>query len=418
MKFRNVLIALLVTVASLQSAETPSIGEFAFMIQWERRYTGNTPSQESARQTEILKHIVNLIPNYGKHETLEPAIALFLSDHFKEELYIVNSKNTLFFGKSKDEVFYIQDSQGKMAYVVKAFRDPETLGSNFMPEFSGLTLLHEKHMANLKGVDAIGIGKCQVGSLAYGLTLVSVAPGKLVQQYINEIGLAQGPARRQAILKAARMFYVMGKAFTQLHKVTGHRAKIAFPEELQQKMRQKLDALDAPEVAAKLAGKIDRNALKRYVEKVIEEAAKVRMTPCYQHGDPHWKNVFYDEENELVTLIDTAKLHRTVDIEGNPLADGAYDVVRIQESLVRNSLRLMTAAEVQILIDALHEGYRSHKGVAEPAHIHFHIIYSKVSRLSNYADYDHISDPIDSERSRLTFEHSLKALQEKLQNES
>lgn len=415
MKFQNVLIVLLLATASLQSTEAPTISEFAFMIRWERRYPANNPIEESLRQTELLKHIVNLIPHYGKHEALEPAIALLLRDYFQEEFQIVNAKSTPFFGKSKDEVFYIQDNQGKTLYVVKAFLDPETLGSNFMPEFSGIALLKEKNMANLKGVEALALGKCHAGAIPYGLLLEVVAPGKLVHQYITAISLAQEPARSEAIQKAARMFYVIGQAFTQLHRE--HSEKVPFPEELKLKMRQKLDALDAPEVAAKLAERIDRQALNRYVEKVIEAASQERMTPCFQHGDPHWKNVFYDPEQELVTLIDTAKLHRTVDIEGNPLADGAYDLVRIQESLVRNSLRLMTAAEVQILIDALHEGYQSHEGVANPAHIYFHIIYSKISRLSNYADYDRIADPIDSERSRLTFEHSLEFILQELQKE-
>lgn len=406
---KNVLIALLLATASLPSSEAPSISDFAFMVRWERRSTTNSSVEESKRQSELLKQIVALILDYGPHEKLESAIALFLRAYFQEEFQIINAKSTPFFGKSKDEVFYILDDHERTAYVVKAFLHPETMASNFMPEFSGIALLNEKKMANLRGVEALGIGRCRAGGTPYGLLLEHVAPGKLVHQYILEIGLAQEPARSLLIKKASRMFYVIGQAFAQLHR--GYSEKISFPEELKQKLRLKLEALDVPEVASKLAGKIDRQALDLYVEKVIEDALREPMTPCLQHGDAHWKNVFYEEKKELVTLIDTAKLHRTVDIEGNPLADGGYDLVRIQESLVRNSLRLMTYDEVQILIDALHDGYRSHQGVAHPAHIHFHIVYSKISRLSNYANYDNISDPIDSERSRLTFEHSLQVLQ-------
>ncbi|MCE5317928.1 MAG: aminoglycoside phosphotransferase family protein [Parachlamydia sp.] len=411
MKFQNYLIALLLAAASLQSTESPTIAEFAFMIRWERPYTGNSPPEEAARQSWLLKHIVNLIPDYGKHETLEPAITFFLREHFAEDYRIVNARSTPLFGKSKDDVFYIQDVQGTTLYVVKAFRNPETLGSMFLPELSAMTLLQDLKLTKLKGVKPLRIGKCQAGALPYGLLLESLAPGKLVYQYILEIGLAQEPARSLAIQKVARMFHVIGQAFAQLHKKHAELSE-PFPEDLKQKMRQKLAALDSPEVQAKLEGKIDQQALSRYAEKVIDEAAQVPMVPCFQHGDPHWKNVFYDEEKELVTLIDVGKLHRSVDIEGKPLSDGTYDLVRVQESLVRNSLRLLTAAEVQKLIDALHKGYRSQGGIAQPAHIHFHTIYSKISRLSSYADYDRIEDPIESTRNRLTFENSLQALQE------
>ncbi len=354
----------------------------------------------------ILEEAVSQIFDYGEQERLENAIEQLLKKELAlENFSLINSKETDFFGKSKDEVFFVRDLQtGALQYVVKAFQNPETFSGRLLPELSAMALLQELPQETFKPVIPLAVGQSRWNSINYGLLVQSVAPGVRIDQYVLDHDLKE----------AIHMFRIIGKNFAALH--AGDPSLVAtLSEEVQGKLRKHYEALLNPEILPLVEDKLDFSKLKKEVERVLEEVASLSFVRSYQHESAHVRNIFFDEETDQVTFIDVAKMHPSIDSEGNPLLDPVCDLVRLQESLNHQMVGILTQDEMDQLILALYDGYREAGGILDERLKHFYTLSSKLSRIKSNAKYEQREDPADKEKRRLTFESSLSYVQQLLE---
>jgi hypothetical protein len=388
------------------AAASPAIDRLTEQAKALRIQTTLPQQEEIARQTALLANAMSQLIDYGEQEKLETAVELLLKNEMDlDNFTIINSKDTDFFGKSKDEVFFVKSQDGSLRYVVKAFRNPETRAGRLLPELSAMALLRELPEGTFLPVSPLAVGKCRSNETNYGLLVESVAPGKRIDQYTLE----------EKLEKVAHMFQVIGGHFAKLHRAD-QPLQGTFPEEERLQLLKKYEALLNPKTLAQLEGKLDLNALKKEVDRVLNEVDSLTLVRSFQHESAHVRNLFFDEERDQVIFIDVAKMHLSIDFEGNPLSDNACDLVRLQESLSHQMVGTLTEKQIKNFVQALYDGYEAYGGHADRRLINFYTLTSKLSRLKSSGKFDEIQDPIEKEKHRLTFENNLKFLQELLQN--
>ncbi len=365
--------------------------------------------QERERQTLIREQILHALPDAGSHETLEKAVAAFVENGLSNQYRIVNSKSTELHGNSDDEVFFLFDPEGALRYVVKAFLHFERPDSSFLPELSGNALIRNLELDSIEVPALLALGKYR----SYGLLLESAVSGERLDQSIYALGAAEGDARHQKLEEAVHTFKAVGEAFAKLHQ-TDDSQQERFPKKWLLKVENDLKQLDTPALAEKLKEKIDIEALKSFVHPILEETAGVSFSPSYQFGSAHLKNIFYDRESGRVGLIDTGKLHSSVDLMGAPLADPAYDLIRIQEFLTRLSLNVLKKEEVQQLLEALFAGYQNVHPLPDERLLWFYTVHLALHKMITYSNYEEQSSREERENHFLIFQEYLNFLNEKL----
>lgn len=301
-------------------------------------------SDSKSDHPKILLQILDLIPHFGSFEKLEEALEGFVQQHLDAPYKIVNSKTTSFHGNSDDEVFFLYDPQGKMHYVVKAFLNPDQLESNFIPEFAGNGIIQAMQLPRLKSVCTLGLGRCDIDDKQYGLLLCTAAPGKRVDQFLTAI--QQNKAKLEEAIEA---FKAVGAAYAELHQPDDTRS-IPFPKKWADRLESNLRKLDDPIISEKLQGKVDIAKLQDYGRNLIQICEKIHIPPAYSHGSAHLKNIFYDPASGDVILIDTGKLHHSINREGLPCEDAAFDLMRIEENVVHSTLDKLEQEEVSALL--------------------------------------------------------------------
>jgi hypothetical protein len=262
---------------------------------------------------------------------MESGVAAFLKRALKRDpkaYRIVNSKDTPFFGKSKAQVYFIQNKCGVTRYVVKVFQHPTKVDNRFMLELSSMASILKRKLINADCVMPLAVGQFWSGDKQYGLLLETVARGQRGDQYILALR-----DRKAIVLRslrdsrqteqfdvARRMMQALGRALAEVHGI---------------------DAL-----------KWARGA------KAIEKAVGLSGRRIYKHGDAGVRNFFYDDETESLTLIDIGSMHESIGRRGEPLATKTKDLSRVKKSVEQLARRAKLAPEeVETLLTAFYEGY-------------------------------------------------------------
>ncbi len=384
-------------------------------INYARRYRIDTTlslCQEEERQKGVLEAVCANLVSY-ESDSLENGIRQFLQDTPSLEVLdfdIIDVHTTEFFGKSKDILFLIKDYSGQLCYVVKAFRKPQTLESRFLQEISAIDLMQQLKLPGVVPIEQYAFALCNENNNAWGLLLESVACGKRLDQYVYDVGREEigSDKRTENFEIAKRAFKRMGISFAHLHS-THASSLTSVPSSLLGKCDVKLAGVLSNEFIMKeLSKRITISDFLNYVEEVKNTTLSVTFYYTYVHGDAHLGNIFYDEAKDSCCFIDLAGMHRSIDIQGQPILHGTIDVVRFEDSLRFKANNLLTEEEVKALHISLYEGYEEAGGqIPDERLFCFYNMYVKIRRLVSKSGYVEEQDPRIQASDKLIFEDAL-----------
>lgn len=367
------------------------------------------------RRTRILDEACSVIPRYENQENLlETAIAFVQDSLWNElsdlELVITDVAETDLGGKcgghSGDSVFLVTKGR-KLLYVVKAFCDPRSIESRFLPEISALDFILQLKLPQVTPIRPLAFATCKIKNAEYGLLLETGASGKRLDQYLYDLrDKTLGYRKRQILLyKAQKGFTHMGESLAHLH-----RTKSAEPSRLSPSIIGKIE-----EKASKIANQqvivdaltagISMEDFQNYLEKVVADVKDMPIYLSFWHGDAHIENIVYDYKRDLFSFIDVANLYKSVDINGNPLVDGTLDLMRAEENMRRRSWGVLTKDEILSVLNAFYKGYKEVAGeLPDQRLLNFYKTDIKLGRLLQFARYDKSTDPLIKAEEKALFE--------------
>ncbi len=422
---RFALLILLPTISfSSEAALSPLFStasyrqeKFPEVIRFARAYRKDTTlpeDQEKLRQKAILEQAFGTLPKYDDEPSLENAVRRFV----KDELFlngnghtIIDASLTDIGGKSHDPVFFIKDEAGSLCYVVKAFQHPRDLSGKFLPEISALDLIAELALPGVAPVTPIAFALYRKDGEEWALLLETAAKGQRIDQFVYQAGALQ-PASKERLdfLNVChKAFRNLGEGFAKLHA-----RKSTLPNYLPQqdivKYDQKLfQILNSPFIQEELHKRIPIENFVRYIECIKREASHFPIYYSYWHGDAHLGNLFFNEQEEAIYLIDVARMHQSISIQGEPLLSGTMDLIRVDESLRRKAIGHLSEEELDKLLHTFYSAYEECSGerLEGPVFL-FDRTSKKLGRLIKYARYIHQTDPIKRSSDLAVFEATLE----------
>lgn len=387
MKLVSALLAAILAIFSIGSAA--DIAHFTRQAKQLRKSKSHHTRTEKRRLVRLHRDTIRQIPRY-REETMEASVAAMVRRALKSDAYtIVNSKETIFGGESKANVFFVYDKQGGMKYVVKAFPRPNYFDTGFLAELSGMALINERDLATVSTVFPIDIGICLHYKSEYGLLLETAAPGKRADQFIQEVmdTSQEDPKRKERLKMACHMCKAAGIGLSEFHGIDDQqRAALQRTGLLRAKLE--FDLLLTPDIKKTLKEQIDLDALGSYMRKQIRNVLKMDSGKYFRHGDAGPKNIFYDHKSKRIYLIDVARVHHFINRAGHPQARGIDDLYLLHLKIVELAQKGLTKEEQLLLSEALCSGYTAIPG-SDKAHVpsgHLYNVLAEISRCCALPD--------------------------------
>jgi Ser/Thr protein kinase RdoA (MazF antagonist) len=374
---------------------------------------------EDIREKNILMTMSDSLTHYESDSVLKN-VRQFLNDSLSLDLdnyEIINTMDTEFFGKSEAYVFLIKDSTDQLQYVVKTFPEPKTLDSRFMQEISAIDLVQQLQISNMVPIEQLAFAISSVGEKEWGLLLESVAKGKRLDEFVYDIAEQEigSDQRLEHFEIAKKAFKRVGANFAQLHAKKASTIT-SIPPTLIEKIRTKLITIqDNKFVVETLSKYMEVSDFVNYVEGVKNKALEVSLRYTYVHGDAHLGNIFYDPTTDTGTLIDLAGMHRSIDMQGEPILHATVDFVRFIDSLRFKSMNKLTDEEEKALKASFFAGYEEAGGtIPEENLFDFYNMYVKLRRLASKCGYIAEQDPRIQASDKLIFEDAVHYFEEQI----
>lgn len=313
---------------------------------------------EKIRQEQILLEAIDSLPNYDAQNSLEEALTQFLKDNGFVNPILIDAAETQFKGKTSDRVFFVEDQE----VVIKAFKNC----NRFLPEISGLNLISELKWTYVVPIQPLAVGKYR----DWAFLLETKAKGKRLDEFLTSPHLEKALTR-------------MAISLVELHQIKSK--TFLFPSAIINKYEEKLaKILDT--LSEELSKHLDLARFADYVRSVKDQAAPLSISYSYWHGDAHLGNMFYNDEEDRFYFIDVAKMHASIDLHGEPLQDGAYDLFRAEENFRRLTLGILSEEEFPYFLEVIEQTYLE-KQPLDPRLITFYKTYTKMGRLIEYSKY-------------------------------
>lgn len=403
----------------ISTLERPDINVTQTVISYAQEYRTDinlSAEDEEDRLNKILKKTSEILPRYVVNDDLKTEVKKFIVDTLSIEisdatdLIVIDTRTTEFFGKSQDTVFIVQDRNNDVRYIVKAFQNPCLLSGKFLPEISAINLIQELNLPGVVPILPIAFALCREKENEWGLLLESAAHGQRLDQYIFSVSSTKNHDERQQNMKKAQIgFNRMGETLGLLHS-TKASEKQQLHSSILQKYDEKLNkVLKENFIRAELSKYFSLSQLVDYVNKIKEKALQMPLSYTYIHGDPNLGNVFYDEQNDTISLIDLHSMHRSIDANSQPINDSTIDLVWVEDSIRKKAVNFLTDNEVNILIASFYSAYQEKGGIIpEEAHLNFYKTYIALWKLILGGHYIDQEDPIRRDFDKTTFEEGVE----------
>lgn len=380
--------------------------------------TSSCAEEELERLKSVLEQAYKSLASYDTHSSLEDAVHAFLSDALSVDVAdfsIINAVDTDLRGKSQDIVFLIKDQSDQLCYVIKAFRNPREFDSKFLPEISSLDLIKQLALPHVGAIESIAFARYKEGDKEWGLLLESAAKGKRMDQYILQLANQTEDQQQVSLEIVKNAFHRMGESFAGLHRIKSSTLN-SIPLSEFNKYDDKLTKLmKDPFITSELAKEFSLSDFTNYIEQIKNEVREVLVYYTYWHGDAHLGNLFYDEVQDDFYYIDVAKMHRSIDLSGEPLLDGTIDLMRIEENLIRKSLGILNKEEIDQLLHTFYRAYESQAGqLPDERLLIFYKTYVKLGRLIRYSRYVKEQDPAQNSTDKMVFEDAIRYFKNEL----
>lgn len=382
-----------------------------------------SPEKETLRQQHILEEVGSRLKIYDAQSSLEDAVTVFVQQELTvdiDDLTIINANLTDLGGKSHDSVFLIKDQNGNLSYIVKAFRNPRDLSSKFLPEVSALDLIEQLAIPGVEAIKPIAFALCSNQEGEWGLLLETAAKGQRIDQFIYQLAsLTPGSNERDVFFgHFQKVFRRMAESFAKLHAIKSSESFYLSTEDIDKYNKRLSEVQENSHILRELEERFPVDAFFLYAEKIKTNAIHVPLSHSYWHGDAHLGNMLYDDVEDIFYFIDVAKLHHSISITGEPLLDGTIDLVRIEESLRRLAIGLLSDHEVEELLKSFYEAYEEHScQPVSPSVFLFHKTCKKLGRLVEYSRYMEMKDPIEQLLNRSVFESALNYFELQMESE-
>lgn len=391
-------------IAAATSAETASsFTQEIVSLAKEYRIDTTLPGEiEAERTKKILEIAYEFIPSYASLSSLELAVQQFVTDTLSNEsmeFSLISAAKLGLEGKSHDPVFMILDPRGQLCYIVKAFRNPRESKSKFLPEISALTLLKQLHLSGVACLDPIAFATYSSENGEWGMILESAAKGTRMDQYVLHLSKQDS---------AIRAFNRMGQSLAMLHAIQSSSIGTLTEETLSKYENKLTKLLNNHFIVDELSLHFPISDFIDYIHTIYDSAVSAPVSLSYRHGDPNLGNLFYDEVQDEFSFIDVAKMHHSVDINGQPLVDGTIDLLKVEEHVRKISLGILKEDEINKLLTAFYEGYEKELGqLPDERLLLFHQTYLKLGRLTRYSRYNEEMDPVKQASEKAIFESAI-----------
>jgi len=261
-------------------------------------------------------------------------------------------------GLSGNPLFFIQDKQNNLKMVVKVFENPFNPAGYFIAELSGYQIASTINGKNFNIISAKAVGKAIIDGKTYGFLAISPAVGTNMQNLILKMLRCKpfSPERAAALRVAQHAFERLGKALAELHQIRVEK-NVTVHHTLVERAKQNLNS--AVTLLSEENHGINIEALKQYFEQLKKELVKVKTTRSLAHGDPNLGNFIYHEKNNVISIVDLARLHRAVDQDGNPIQNAAIDFMGVLNIISLNKAFGMNEEERITLATTFTNAYGS-----------------------------------------------------------
>lgn len=335
--------------------------------------------QEEARKKDIVLQAENLLPSYQKEQDLAYSVKLFVHDSIAEQRNFTIERETD--GTTEDVVFLIFE-ESQLVYAVKAFKNVKSRRGKFLTELSALDFIAQSQFEQSSPVTPLAVASCVYQGEQYVLLLETAAGGKRLDQFVLEAGKAKGDIRDCALQLAAEAYAQAGRALAELHSRKSLKT-FSIPQINREKFKKHENAIFSnPGIVKAIEKEIPIRFLKEYLAISYQEALKLLFPYTYWHGDAHSENLFYDLEIKRIYFIDVVRLHASIDIFGDPILDGAADLLHLEENLRKLSLFHLSEGETERLLQSFYQAYIDVAGTLPDArHLNFYRNYFKLARL-------------------------------------
>lgn len=371
------------------------------MTDYARQYRTQTAISEISereRKIDILKQASNTIPEYAECSNLLECAKTFINDVLSDTSYtIVDATQMKLAGKSDDTVFLVNDPDGKLSYIVKAFRNPFQHSSKFVAEISALDMLQQLNLPHITCVKPLAVGCYSDQSQTWGLLLETAATGHRLDEYLIDVALTpeNTEQRLQAFTTLQKAFNRLGLGLAELHSIKSSEPIEGIPLPYLKRIEQKLTTIaNDPLIVEELSKQFTLAELNAYVRHVIQATESSLNFLSYCHGDAHAGNMFYDIALDQFAFIDLCNMHRSFDAKGAPILDGRMDLMQMDEYVRRKFSGFLTPAEIDTTLNTLYNSYSDDGGILPDASTAlFYKTYIKLNRLLIYGRYATESDP-------------------------
>lgn len=362
---------------------------------------------EAHRKRHLLQHICSTLPTLPTAASLEEAVETLAKSVFAKNTSFIceDARTTDIKGKSEDRVFFLKRGEGSLAYVVKAFKHPRNSASLFLAEVSALDLLKQQAPYGVTPIVPIALAIFKEHESEWGLLLQSAAPGQRLDRSIFALSALKSTARDAAFHTAEKAIACAGRSLAQLHAKKSP-TPTTIPALLIREYHERLlRILHDRHIVEQLANYCSISDFIAYVQKIYKEALTVPVFYSHFHGDAHIGNMFYDKANEDFAFIDVAIMHRGANIQADPQFDGTIDLLRLSESLHKETLHFLSPDERGRLQNALFQAYASVNGGQLPDERLrlFYLTDIKLGRLLINSRYFEKSDPLEIEREKAIY---------------
>ena len=266
-------------------------------------------------------------------------------------------------GLAIDRIFFVKNRQGLNRYVVKAYQEEQRLAC----ELSAFDLLAHLSLKGARVPSLAAIGRASVPEGRYSLLAYEYLPGDPITDLFQRVGKAQGCQERRAAFAAAeRALSAIGSSLAELH---GAKVEISCEEApyFVQKEEDRLAQFLAVAERRPWLIPMPKEEFITLFRTLQQKRSEVARCHTYAHLDPHLGNWLYDEENDVLSMIDLQTLHYSVGEGGKPLASPWFDYLTVYFNTEgMGNLYSLTHSEIAQLQEAFQRSYLSASGLPSP----------------------------------------------------
>ncbi|MCB1112143.1 MAG: phosphotransferase [Chlamydiales bacterium] len=274
---------------------------------------------------------------------------------------LLNNADDLHEGMSAHPVFLVKKHDGTLLFIVKVY-SKFTVSSEFLKQW----------MINCKQINTLGLTNCSVALpftysilKEWSLTAISAATGRSLNGWMRCYSqiTPNSPEHQRAFTQLLSIVQKCAKALAELH----HAANVKNGKVSQVIEKKEATWINYFNYLLKNNPKfrhMQNSGWQNTLMALADKAYNTTFHTAYVHGDPSPGNIFFDEKNDQITLIDLDHaLSSSMDANEFAIGPISYDYVTAFESLaLTGRAHGLHDQQIRALQSAFADAYRQQAG--------------------------------------------------------